>query len=196
MISKCVALAALVVLAAGCGSRHSDSRAVLYQGLGLHQPGTTATTSRVSDAAARRGRTRIRKQWEREIRRRAIEAPREHFANLSPDTLRIRLTEAARDQGFQVVAVKLLRPRQLAPEIAVRTTHYVALARALPSILHSLDPHSGRSDNRGWSFEGFLIEARDERGVPFLAVFNFWRGQHKAGGQWARNEALYPFQHG
>ena len=92
--------------------------------------------------------------------------------------------------------MKLLRPRQLAPEIAVRTTDYLGLAQALPGILRRLDPHEGRSDTRGWSYEGFFIEARDERGVPFLAVYNFWRGQHKGGGQWARSEALYPFQHG
>jgi hypothetical protein len=196
MISKCVALAVLVALAAGCGSSHSDSRALLYQGVGLHQPGSTGANRPMGDAAAHRGGSRIRKQWEREIRSRAIEAPREYFVNLSPDTLKRRLAKAARDHGFQIAAVKVLRPKQLAPEISVRTTHYLALARDLPSILRSIDPHSGRADSRGWSYEGFFIEARDERGVPFLAVFNLWRGQHKGGGQWARSEALYPFLHG
>jgi hypothetical protein len=199
MISKCAALAVLVVLATGCsshGGTASNNRAVLYQGLGLRHPGATVASSRVSDAATRRGGARLRKQWEQEIRTRAIEAPREHFANLSPDTLKERLAEAAHDHGFQVVTVKLLRPKQLAPEITVRTTHYLALARALPGILRSLDPHSGRSDNRGWSYEGFFFEAQDERGVPFLGVYNFWRGEHKGGGQWARSEPLFPFQHG
>jgi hypothetical protein len=195
MISKLAGLAALVVLAAGCAS-HGHSRAVLYQGVGPHQPGATAVDRRGSDAAARRGGTLVRKQWEREIRDRALEAPRERFANLAPETLKERLTEAAQDQGFQIVGVNLLRPRQLAPEIAVRTTHYRALARALPRILRSLDPHGGQSDTRGWSYEGFFFEAQDERGVPFLALYNFWRGQHKGGGQWARSEPLYPFQHG
>jgi hypothetical protein len=162
----------------------------------LHHPGTTVANRPVSDAAARRGGASIRKQWERDIRSRAIEAPREHFANLSPDKLKERLAEAAHNHGFGVVAVKLLRPKQLAPEIVVRTTRYRALSRALPGILRSLDPHSGRSDTRGWSYEAFFFEARDERGVPFLAVENFWRGQHKGGGQWARSELLYPFLHG
>jgi hypothetical protein len=196
MVSKCAALGALVALAAGCGSSRRDSRAVLYQGVGLHPQAINVANRPLSDAAARHGDARLRVQWKREIRSRAIEAPREHFDNLSPQTLETRLTEAAREHGFQVVAVKLHRPEQLAPEITVRTTHYLALARALPSILRSLDPHSGRSDNRGWSYEGFFIEARDERSVPFFAVFNFWRGQHKGGGQWARSEALYPFPHG
>ena len=90
----------------------------------------------------------------------------------------------------------LLRPGQLAPEIAVRTTHYLALARALPGILRNLDPHSAQSDTRGWSYEGFFFEAQDENGAPFLAVYNFWRGQHNGGGQWARSEPLFPFPHG
>jgi hypothetical protein len=199
MILKWAALAGLGVLVVGCGGQGravSQSRAVLYQGVGPSHAGTTVVNRRVGDAAARRGGARLREHWERQIRSRAIESPREHFANLSPETLKKRLAEAARDHGFQVASIKLLRPRQLAPEIAVRTTHYLALARALPGILRSLDPHSGQSDTRGWSYEGFFFEAQDEGGVPFLAVYNFWRGQHKGGGQWARSEPLFPFPHG
>jgi hypothetical protein len=199
MISKFSAFAALGVLATGCsssGGAASHSRAVLYQGTGLSHPETTAADRRVSDAASRRGGERVRKQWEREIRSRAMKAPREHFANLPPETLRERLRRASDDHSFEVVSLKLLRPRQLAPEIIVRTTNYLGLAHALPGILRRLDPHESRSDTRGWSYEGFFIEARDERGVPFLAVYNFWRGQHKGGGQWARSEPLFPFQHG
>jgi hypothetical protein len=196
MLSKWVVLATLATLAAGCSNHSGQSRAVLYQGVGLHQPGTTMVNHRISDAAARQGGTLAREQWEQEIRLRATEAPRERFVNLSPEMLKKRLAEAADDHGFRVVAVKLLRPRQLAPEIVIRTTRYLALARALPGILHSLDPHSGHSDTRGWSYEGFFFEAQDERGVPFLGVYNFWRGDHKGGGQWARSEPLYPFPHG
>ena len=150
----------------------------------------------MSDTAARRGGELARRQWEHEIRSRAREAPGEHFANLSAATLRERLREAADEHGFELVSVKLLRPRQLAPEIIIRTTDYLDLAHALLGILRKLDPHEDGSDTRGWSYEGFFIEARDERGVPFLAVFNHWRGQHKGGGQWARSEPLYPFRHG
>jgi hypothetical protein len=199
MVSKWVALSALVVLATACsnhGSTVSHRRAVLYQGVGPRQPGTTIANCRVSDAAARAGGARVRKEWEREVRTRAIQAPRQRFANLSPDALKKRLAKAAHDHDFQVVGVRLLQPRQLAPEIAVRTTHYLALTHALPGILRSLDPHSGNSDTHGWSYEGFHFEAQDERGVPFLGVYNFWRGQHKGGGQWARSEPLYPFPHG
>jgi hypothetical protein len=54
----------------------------------------------------------------------------------------------------------------------------------------------GSNGTRGRRYEGFYLEAQDERGVPFLGVYNFWRGNHKGGGQWARSEPLYPFQHG
>jgi hypothetical protein len=52
------------------------------------------------------------------------------------------------------------------------------------------------SDRTGWAYEGFFFEARDTDNVPFLAVWNYWRGPHAGGGQWARGEDLLPFQHG
>lgn len=201
MVSKWAALAVLVVLATGCdshGDSASHSRAVLYRGAELNQGDGSVITRRFSDPAARRAAARIRRQWEQDVRNRAIEAPRQLFANLPLDTLKERLTKAADTHDFQVVAVTLWnpRPRQFAPEIAIRTTHYLALARALPGILERIDPHTGTSGTRGWSYEAFFLEAQDERGVPFLSVYNFLRGQHKGGGQWARSEALFPFSHG
>lgn len=196
---KYAALALLVVVVAGCSGHRetaSESRAVLYQGLALNGRGAIAEHRRVSDPAASREGADLRKQWEQDIRSRATAAPNEHFANLSSRTFRARLAKAAHDHGFRIVEVHLLRPRQLAPEVVVRTTHYVALAHALPSILATLDPHRGSSDTGGWSYEAFLFEAQDERQVPFLAVFNALRGPHKGGGQWARSEPLFPFSHG
>lgn len=46
-----------------------------------------------------------------------------------------------------------------------------------------------------WRFEGFYLEGRDERGVPFVIVTDVVRGE-VMGGQWARSDALFPFQHG
>ena len=43
---------------------------------------------------------------------------------------------------------------------------------------------------------GFYLEGRDAEGVPFLIPYNFWRGLGPGGGQWARSEKLYPFDHG
>jgi hypothetical protein len=47
-----------------------------------------------------------------------------------------------------------------------------------------------------WNYEAFFLEARDELGAPFLAVFDNWRDPHPGGGQWARSTSLYPFPHG
>ena len=71
----------------------------------------------------------------------------------------------------------------------VRTTSYLELARATNSILTELDgvPH--------WRYEGFYFRAEDEYGVPFLIAYDVVRGE-SMGGQWARSERLYPFNHG
>jgi hypothetical protein len=42
-------------------------------------------------------------------------------------------------------------------------------------------------------YEGFYLEAQDTHGTPFLAIFNYWRGTHVGGGQWASSESLLPF---
>jgi hypothetical protein len=77
----------------------------LAQGL---RPGHGSVAHRVGDTAARHDEHLARTQWEGEIRRRAREAPRERFANLSAATLRERLREAADDHSFDVVSLKLL----------------------------------------------------------------------------------------
>jgi hypothetical protein len=131
-----------------------------------------------------------------EITRRAREDPSERFDNLSARQLRQRLAEEATRYHFTIEQVRLLHPRQVAPLVTIRTRRYLAFAHALPSIETSLDPHIGHNDRAGWAFEGFFLEAQDERGVPFLAVFNFMRGSGPGGGQWARSDQLYPFAHG
>jgi hypothetical protein len=83
------------------------------------------------------------------------------------------------------------------PFVIVRTTHYLALARATPSILREIDPKSRTNDDRtGWRYEGFFFEAQDEHSIPFLGAFNFWRGRDGGGGQFARSDPLFPFAHG
>jgi hypothetical protein len=92
--------------------------------------------------------------------------------------------------------VDLLRPRQLAPRIVVRTGDYLRVTRAMPEILRAIDPKARTNDDRtGWRYEGFYFEADDGHGVPFALAFNFWRGSSAGGGQWARSERLYPFAH-
>jgi hypothetical protein len=88
-------------------------------------------------------------------------SPRQVFPSPGRDVLLKRLQGEARKHHFEVVSVKFLRPRQFAPMVVVRTTDYVSLAAAAPSILARLEP----------DYEGFHLEAQDEFGVPFLATY-------------------------
>jgi hypothetical protein len=72
-----------------------------------------------------------------------------------------------------------------------------ALAVSVPAIQQLIDPKKRTNDDRtGWAYEGFLLEALDRRGIPFVAVYNWWRGPHAGGGQWAVDPSLYPYPHG
>jgi hypothetical protein len=175
---------AVAFFAAGCAS--GGGRSVLHQGL-VSPSGTVVP---ISDREARDAARVARQQWLAALRTRAREHPRRRFDNPSPSELRSRLHDLAGRYGFDVVSAEVLHPRQDAPVVVVRTTHYRDLARATPAILERLDPR-----RRGWRYEGFFWEARDERGVPFLIASTLARGQ-VAGSQWARSEALFPYHHG
>jgi hypothetical protein len=187
---RLAALIACATLAAGCGSH----RSVLDAGVTF---GPMAKPRRISASEARHDARVAHAEWRREIAKRARQEPRTHFPNLAPFLLRQRLAEAAKRYGFDVVSLRLLRPRQLAPEVVVRTKRYFALARAMPAIEAALNPRLRAQDDRlGWEYEGFWFEAQDEHGVPFLLVFDFMRGPGPGGGQWARSDPLFPFAHG
>jgi hypothetical protein len=190
---KVVGLAAVLSIAAllaACAGHPSVLDAGVHLGLGRK-------VHRIDEAEARHTARTTLQTWRRELSTRAREAPAQRFPNLRPAMLRQRLAAAAAHYGFDVVSVRFRRPRQLAPQIAIRTRRYTAFARAAPAILRSLDPRlPAADDRRGWRFEGFYFEAQDERGIPFLLVFNFWRGRGPGGGQWARSDALFPFPHG
>jgi len=189
-VRSAAAVLACAALAAGCGSRGS----VLDAGVTF---GSVAKAHEIGPAEATHDARATRADWLREIAKRARADPRTRFPNLAPFLFRERLAEAARRYGFEVVSARLLRPRQLAPEVVVRTRHYVELARAVPAIEAAVNPRlRAQDDRRGWEYEGFYLEARDEHGVPFLAVFDFMRGLGPGGGQWARSDTLFPFAHG
>jgi hypothetical protein len=179
------------LLLAGCGS---GSRAVLYSGVGL-----MGKPRVITDAEALRDGRDSRARWIAEVELAGRErggAARERFSNLPAAEFRRRLDAAASRYHFTVKTMRFLHPLQAAPLVLVQTSRYLAFARAVPAIERSLDPVK-RSGLRGtdWAFEGFRLEAQDERGVPFLIVTNAVRGSIE-GGQWARAEALYPFAHG
>jgi hypothetical protein len=185
-----IGLLAIVGMASACG----EHKSVLDEGVGMGMSDKTQVISRAEALAD--GRRRLA-YWKSEIRKKAKADPKTRFQNPDTDLFLQRVSDAASRYEFDVVSVELLRPRQLAPKVIVSTTHYLDLARKTPAILRRLDPKAATSDDRtGWRYEAFYFEARDEHGVPFLTVFNSMRGPRAGGGQWARSERLYPFQHG
>ena len=188
--SRLCVVALLSVLLPGC----SDHGSVLEEGISRRY---NEGPYRIGPEEASRTARRAYQRWQHEIRVRARNAPTHRFNNLPASELKRRLAVFATAHDFDIVRVELLDPRQLAPVVIVRTTHYVELANATASILRHIDPKVRTNDDRtGWRYEGFFFEAQDEHGVPFLGVFNFWRGAGAGGGQWARSEQLFPFNHG
>lgn len=174
-------------------------RIVLTFSLVLVLAPSAATAARVaSHTVAPTARAEaIEKMWRAKLRSGVLAAPRSRFPNPSLSTLDTRLRRAASRYHFTVVRVQILHPRQQAPVVVVETKDTRALAASTGAILHLIDPKARTNDDRtGWAYEGFLFEARDSHGVPFLATFNWWRGQHAGGGQWAADPSLYPFNHG
>lgn len=176
----------------GVGCSAGSDRSVLYQGV---RPGTLGKAVVVSDRPAARTGGVARAWWLGELEKRARAHPRQRFDNPSRSDFGNTLRGLAGRYGFHVVSAKVLRPRQDAPMVVVRTTHYLDLARATAGILRELNPKDSGDDGEGWHYEGFYWEARDERGVPFLVASTLTRGQVE-GQQWARSEALYPYAHG
>jgi hypothetical protein len=186
-----VALLGIVLVATACG----EHKSVLAEGLCGRQ--ICKEPRRISDEQARTSGARTLAMWERELRRGVRERPSLRFDNLSPAEVRRRLDTAADDYGFEVVSVRFHRPRQLAPEVVIRTSRYLDVSQSARIWLDRIDPKRRTNDDRaGWRFEGFFLRAEDEHGVPFFIVFNYWRERESGGGQWARSERLYPFEHG
>src|SRR4051812_5231189 len=61
------------------------------------------------------------RQWRADLRSGALVATGDHFKNLSRSTLLERLRTQAARKHFAVVSVQLLRPRQLAPLVVVKS---------------------------------------------------------------------------
>jgi hypothetical protein len=176
----------VALMVAGCAS----SRSVLYSGVTF---GLTGKRTVVTDAAAVRDAKGIRRHWLGETGRHSSQ----RFPNLPKAEFSRRLAAAAARYHFTVKTAQFRHAGQVTPLVVLRTDRYVALARAIPSIEQSLDPHKrAREDWSGWTFRAFYLEAQDERGVPFVVVENVIGRGSAAGGQWARSDALFPFLHG
>lgn len=160
-------------------------------GLAIRHSGSSSTATPRSFVAL------IERQWRSQLRAGAMSDRARRFPSPSKAVLLARLGQAQRRYGFDVVKVEILHPLQAAPLVVIRASDRQAIARATPAILRLLDPKRTTGDDRtGWAYEGFLFEAQDRNGVPFLAVFNHWRGRDAGGGQWAADETLYPFPQG
>ena len=156
------------------------------------RPPLTADQSRAAAAKARSA-------WLQEIARggrraRKLHHPT-HFRSPSRVTFLAKLRSASRRYHFKVLRVHFYKPLQLAPFVIVQSARPKRFSRDTPEIMRLLDPANRRSAfATAWAYEAFYLEARDAKRVPFLAVYNYLRGQI-AGGQWARSESLYPFEH-
>jgi hypothetical protein len=181
-------LVGLVV--SGCAHSHGSPRAA----------DIVVKSKPMSADQAFRSVRRTQTWWRHQIRSRADAYPRARFDNLTTAQLRRRLADLASRYHFVVKSVELWQPlpRQFAPTVVVRASDLQAFASATSTIMRRLDPKQQTSDDRtGWRYEGFFLNADDDQGVPFIAVFNFWRGVYsRGGGQWARSEDLLPFATG
>jgi hypothetical protein len=177
-----VAVVAIVLLGGGAAGTAVALRSV--NGL--------APASKGIDIAA------IEKSWHSNLQLGARVNPGEHFSSPSKAVLLRRLQVAASRYHFTLVKVQVMHPRQAAPLVVVETSDEQALSASTPAILRLIDPKARTNNDRsGWAYEGFLFEARNTNGVPFLATFNWWRNPNSpGGGQAASSQPLYPFDHG
>jgi hypothetical protein len=122
------------------------------------------------------------------------QALEERFPNPSPAAFRRRVELVGRRYGFTVVELRLLRARQLAPLLVVRTQRdRTTFVNDIARIMKLLDPTSRGPGPTAITFEGFFLEADDARG-PFVRVENVYRGETE-GGQWSWNRCVYPYAH-
>ena len=122
------------------------------------------------------------------------QALEQRFPNPSPASFRRRVELVGRRYGFTAEELRLLRPRQLAPLLVVKTDRdRKAFVHDIPAIMALLDPTSTGDEQTALTFEGFYLEATDAKG-PFVRIENAHRGETE-GGQWSWNRCVYPYAH-
>jgi hypothetical protein len=182
----------VVALAAGCGGGGSGEASSREEN---RVDGAVTTVASPEKAAA--VLAEAKQEWRQILDANAEDDPATRFDNLTEGEFLARVREAAREYGFRVVEARWLEPLQAAPLVVVESDDPASLTRDVPAIARLLDPQAPVGEDwEGWAFEGFFLEVRDQNGVPFLAVYNHWRGSDRGGGEWARSEDLYPFPHG
>jgi len=139
-----------------------------------------------------------KRDWLKEVRAAATTGDRSTRFPSPPRAVLVRRLDAAAARfGFRVVSVEMVRLLQRAPVVVISSDRKLALARATPAIMKTIDPRRVTKQNpSGFAYEGIFFVAQSSRGMPYLAVFNFWRAPHVGGGQWAASEGLFPYSHG
>lgn len=119
----------------------------------------------------------------------------QRFPNPAPEAFRKRVALVGTRFGFTVASLRLLRPRQIAPVLIVKTKlPRKRFVREIPRILELLNPTSRSGRQTAVTFEAFFFAAEDARG-PFTFTAGVSRSG-ASGSEWAANPDLYPFTHG
>jgi hypothetical protein len=93
----------------------------------------------------------------------------QRFPNPSPTAFRKRVALIGRRFGFRVVSLRLLRPRQMAPLLIVRTNRpRKAFIGDVARIMELLDPATN-AHGHATTFEAFFFAAEDAKG-PFVST--------------------------
>lgn len=178
------AIALLALVVGGCGGASPEASS---SDPARNQAQSVAGISKAWDA-------RI-DTWKRELLAAASEDNDVNFPTPSQAAFEERLAAAASQFDFSVLSVEFVPAPQGSPLVIVESSSPTRFSQDTPAIVRLLDPKDGGGEDwQGWEYEGFFLGAQDQHGEPFLAVFNFERAH--GGGQWARNEGLYPFEHG
>jgi hypothetical protein len=152
-------------------------------------PSATAVTPQEEIAAG------IIARWTGELRDAVAIRPKLRFVNPSREVFLAQLRKAASQYHFKIVNVQILRPKQDAPLVIVRTDDEAGLSSATAAILRLVDPPVKSSGSVRVGYEGFLFEVLDRMGLPCLVTSGIRRA-HIKGGQWARPPCHFPYAHG
>ena len=117
----------------------------------------------------------------------------QRFPNPSPNAFRKRVALVGRRFGFTVASLRLLRPRQIAPLLIVKTHRSrKAFVRDVGRIIELLDPVTSSHHQVAETFEGFFFAAEDGKG-PFFFSDDISGRDDSEGNAWAANLCLYPY---
>jgi hypothetical protein len=190
---RLASLLALALLAAGCSGTQGRQSVAPSPSIRLVPKPTLLRAPPLDTRDALLGERTARGQWLRSLGAAARSGSDWRFPSPSRAVLLRRLERQAEAHRFEIVSLRMLHPRQLAPLIVVRTSHPLALAHATVSVLHGLDPNWGLGEPSEL-YEGLYFAAIDRKGVPLFSVSEVVRGRSE-GGVWARSENLYPVGH-